>query len=56
MHNTVDTFFPEYFSDVYQIGIGRCLQWNIVMNNDIGGGVRDVPEGSIHMQKSMENN
>ncbi len=23
--------------DVYQIGIGRCLQWNIVMEDDIGG-------------------
>ncbi len=23
--------------DVYQIGIGRCLQWNIVMDDDIGG-------------------
>ncbi len=39
MHNTVGTsiFFPEYFSDVYQIGFGRCLQWNIVMDDDIGG-------------------
>ncbi len=25
--------------DVYQIGIGRCLQWNIVMDDDIGGRV-----------------
>ncbi len=23
--------------DVYQIDIGRCLQWNIVMDDDIGG-------------------
>ncbi len=23
--------------DVNQIGIGRCLQWNIVMDDDIGG-------------------
>ncbi len=30
--------------DVYQIGIGRCLQWNIVMNDDIG---RAGPEYSI---------
>ncbi len=41
--------------DVYQIGIGRCLQWNIVMDDDIGGGVRGVPEAWIRMQKRMEN-
>ncbi len=23
--------------DVYKIGIWRCLQWNIAMDNDIGG-------------------
>ncbi len=28
--------------DVYKIGIGWCLQWNITMDDDIGGG--GVPE------------
>ncbi len=40
--------------DVYQTGIGRCLQWNIMMDNDIGG-VRGVPEAWICMQKGTEN-
>ncbi len=37
--------------DAYKIGIGRCLQWNIVMDNDIGrqgrGLLGGVPEALI---------
>ncbi len=41
--------------DVYQIGIGRCLEWNIVMDDDIGrGGVRGVPQAWIRMQKDTK--
>ncbi len=41
--------------DVYQIGIRRCLQWNIMMDDGIGGGVRGVPKAWIRMQKGTEN-
>ncbi len=42
--------------DVYQIGIRRCLQWNIMMDDDMGGGggVRGVPEAWIRLQKGTE--
>ncbi len=44
-------------SDVYQIGIGRCLQWNTVMGRwHRGAGIRGVPKAWIHMQKSTEKN
>ncbi len=43
--------------DTYKIGIGRCLQWNIAMDDDIGGRgeLGGVPEVWIHIQKDTGN-
>ncbi len=46
--------------DVYKIGIGRFLQWNIAMDDDIRGRgwrvvVGGVPEAWIHIQKDTGN-
>ncbi len=44
-------------SDVYQIGIGRCLQWNIVMDDDIGGaGLGACPKRECVCRKARKTN
>ncbi len=40
--------------DVYQIDIGRCLQWNIVMDDDIGGWGKGVSKREKTITHSTE--
>ncbi len=39
--------------DVYKIGIGRCLQWNIAMGDDIWGGVWGRSQGVCPKRESI---